>query len=204
MGQFSWLDCKTGEQVLDDVARDSYVLIPKEFGGGHVHEACYDGYGHFGTFDVHELVAEWNRSQLTESMLLPVRKESYGGLYGFEKDAMRERGASEEDVQKADNAEQEKHYQAALRRKALSLARMADYRSGQKSDNEMFEEYGRDWKRLIGIDIACYDEQNAALPYPIKITHDASAVYEDCEPSLSDPDQGWAPSKDIEDDERDW
>ena len=27
---------------------DVYVLIPKEFGGGHLVEHCYDGYGHFG------------------------------------------------------------------------------------------------------------------------------------------------------------
>ena len=41
MGQFSWLDCKTGEQVLDNVRRKVYVLVPKEFGGGHIEENCY-------------------------------------------------------------------------------------------------------------------------------------------------------------------
>lgn len=117
MGQFSWLDCKTKEQVLDDVKRDVYVLIPKEFGGGHLLETCYDGYGNFGGRDVYALVAEWNRPQLC-------------------------------------------------------------------TGND-------DIDRYVGIDIAAYDEWNARLKYPIKITHDPNAVYEECEPSPNDPDQGW-------------
>lgn len=69
MGQFSWLDCKTEEQVLDNVCRDVYVLVPKEFGGGHIKETCYDGYGNFGGHDIYDLVAEWNRKQLSHLML---------------------------------------------------------------------------------------------------------------------------------------
>ena len=48
-----------------------------------------------------------------------------------------------------------------------------------------------DADRNIGIDLACYDEDNFSLRYPIKITHDPDAVYEDCDPSPSDPNQGW-------------
>lgn len=117
MGQFSWLDCKTGEQVLDDVERDVYLLVPKEFGGGHIEEHCYDGYGRFGGRDAYALVAQWNKPEYCC-------------------------GDDEED-------------------------------------------------RGVGIDIACYDWQNEKLKYPIKITHDPDAVYEDCRPSPSDPDQGW-------------
>ena len=117
MGQFSWLDCKSGEQVLDDVERDVYLLVPREFGGGHIKETCYDGYGHFGGRDAYALVAQWNRPDICV-------------------------GEDEAD-------------------------------------------------RYIGIKIACYDEQNASLRYPIKITHDPNAVYEDCEPSPGDPNQGW-------------
>lgn len=47
-----------------------------------------------------------------------------------------------------------------------------------------------DWKRCIGIQLACYDEDNARLPYPIKIAGNAKSIYEDCEPSKSDPNQG--------------
>lgn len=61
MGQFSWLDCKTGEQVIDNHPRDVYLLVPRQLGGGHIKETCYDGYGHFGGKDVYDLVAAWNR-----------------------------------------------------------------------------------------------------------------------------------------------
>lgn len=46
-------------------------------------------------------------------------------------------------------------------------------------------------KRSVGIDLACYDVDNERLHFPIKITHDKYAVYEDCLPSKSDPNQGW-------------
>ena len=117
MGQFSWLDCKTKEQVVDNKLRDVYVLVPKEFGGGHLLERRYNGYGIFGGRDIYALVAEWNRPELCIG-------------------------------------------------------------------NE-------DKDREVGINIACYDKDNAKLKYPIKITHDANAVYEECGPSLSDPNQGW-------------
>lgn len=41
-----------------------------------------------------------------------------------------------------------------------------------------------------GIDIACYDDQNAALKYPIKITSEPMR-YADAAPSKGDPNQGW-------------
>ena len=124
MGQFSWLDCKTGEQVLDNVERDVYLLVPDEFGGGHIEEHCYDGYGRFGGRDAYALVAQWNCPE-----------------------------------------------------KCIGI---------DEAD------------RYAGIDIACYDEQNAALRVPIKITHDPDAVYKDCGPSPNDPNQGWLMEDDAE------
>lgn len=117
MGQFSWLDCITEDQIVCCKEKDVYVLIPKEFGGGHIEENYYEGYGMFGNRDVYALVANWNR------------KEKCVGI--------------------------------------------------------------DDKDRNIGIDIACYDEYNAALQFPIKITHDKNAVYEDCKPSKIDSNQGW-------------
>ena len=66
MGQFSWLDCEDGSQIVDNKIADVYVLVPEEVGGGHIHERCYDGYGNFGGRDVYELVADWNRRYLKE------------------------------------------------------------------------------------------------------------------------------------------
>lgn len=148
MGQFSWLDCRTEEQIVDNKERDVYVLIPKEFGGGHIKETCYDGYGDFGGYDIYDLVVDWNREYLEE-----YRKDD-----SFKCDWLQKF----ESVEKA------------------------------------FEKLP---KRDIGISIACYDEDNERLHYPIKITHDPDAVYENCLASMSDPNQGWEYEEEEEDEE---
>lgn len=55
--------------------------------------------------------------------------------------------------------------------------------------------------RWLGIVMACYDEDNFSLEYPIKITT-KEMEYENVKPSESDPNQGWE-SYDN-DDEEDW
>ena len=45
--------------------------------------------------------------------------------------------------------------------------------------------------RTIGIEMACYDNQNARIPYPIKWTVDDRNTYENSEFSMSDPNQGF-------------
>ena len=166
MGQFSWLDCKDNKKaVLDDVRADVYLLIPAAFGGGHHHETRYDGYGNFDGYDVYEEVAIWNRYEDIAHLIRKPTLEGYGGV--------------------------KEYYDSAVKRYNYSMKRFQDFASGAIDDDEMEAKYGDYWLREIGIDIACYDEQNAALPYPIKITHDKKAIYEECEPSPSDPNQGW-------------
>ena len=55
--------------------------------------------------------------------------------------------------------------------------------------------------RWLGIVMACYDEDNFALEYPIKITTN-EMEYENARPSESDPNQGWESYDD--DEEEDW
>ena len=168
MGQFSWLDCVSGKQIVDDKVKDVYVLIPKEFGGGHIVEHCYDGYGHFGRHDIFDLVADWNRKDLSENsnFVLPYSNEQIKNKdwYEFYADSNLTR---EEVVEKT-----------------------------KEKSNRFFE-----W-RYIGIALSCYDEDNRALPYPIKITYDETAKYEWNAPSDSDPNQGWEYEED--EDEDDW
>lgn len=159
MGQFSWLDCQTGDQILDDYKRTSYLLVPRDFGGGHIEEPCYDGYGNFGGNDVYDLVADWNKEMIPE-IVRRIRKGSWVCT------------KEESDCEKL----------------------MAFYND---------EPYSCD-KRWLGILMACYDEDNASLEYPIKITYDPNAVYENCKPSPSDPDQGWGPAYDDDEYEEDW
>lgn len=55
--------------------------------------------------------------------------------------------------------------------------------------------------RLLGIVLACYDEDNFVLEYPIKITS-KPMEYNDAAPSEGDPDQGWEVHDD--EDEEEW
>ena len=146
MGQYSWRDCVTGKPILDDVSKTSYVLVPREFGGGHIAESRYDGYGHFGGYDIYELVLEWNKEYIPQYVKLM------------------EVGKWECDPYTND------------------IDDLMDYYNDKPVDVE---------PRELGITLACYDEDNARLKYPIKITYDETAVYEDCPISESDPNQGW-------------
>jgi len=192
MGCFSWIDCDRSRKRRKPIkiGEICYVLVPKEFGGGHICESYYDGYGHFGGQDIYELAADWNKGYLSKDNLrkAPVRKK-FGGLWDFEKEALREQGVSEEEISKKDEEAREEYYQNALRCYQKSINKIEDFQAGL-SDAEMTEKYGSEWKRNLGIDVACYDEQNAALKYPIKITHDYNGIYETCPASKSDPNQG--------------
>lgn len=179
MGQFSWLDCKTGEQILDDVERDVYVLVPREFGGGHIKETFYDGYGDFGGYDIFDLVADWNREYLSQNP-------------DFEMQYAKKRDKYVKEYQKT-----HPDYIEDINLKVSDYKWYEDYANPDKTREEIGKNLSWGKYRCVGIDIACYDEDNEALPYPIKITHDKNAVYEWCPPSPSDPNQGWL----VDDDE---
>lgn len=167
MGQFSWITCDTKEQVVNNEIKDVYVLVPKEFGGENILEQCYDGYGIFGRYDIYDLVADWNKNYITiENLIKPDRKR-YGN-----------------------RPEDEELFKTALEEYEKNCKKLEDFKV--LSDKEMKEKYGEEFKREIGISIACYDEQNAMLKYPIKIARLKNSVYEECfSPSDSDPKQGW-------------
>ena len=193
MGQFSWIYSDKNKQVKDNKVADTYLLVPKAFQekyGKAIYESCYDGYGHFGGHDVYELIAEWNRAFLSESMLRDKPKlENYGGLYAFEKETYRKSGLTEEEISKKDSEQKEYYFNLAVKRYKEAVERLVDYRNGM-SDEKMLLKYGEWWKRYIGIDIACYDYQNESIPFPIKITT-KEMEYEEVKPSKSDPNQGW-------------
>ena len=147
MGQFSWLDCVTDAQILDDVRKNVYVLVPKEFGGGHIKEECYDGYGHFDGQDIYELVVKWNKNHFDRAFDNIDTWKCKDWLFNYREDFIRY--SKGEDIRDPRNL------------------------------------------RTLGIALACYDEDNERLFYPIKITYNPKAEYENCKPSKRDPDQGW-------------
>lgn len=185
MGQFSWLDCISGKQIVDDKYKDVYVLIPKEFGGGHIVEHCYDGYGNFGGHDIFDLVATWNRKALADKPNFIFPHAIDRAKYISENYKWDSEYSERIDIQ--------------LRNKSWYEA----YSDLDLSEDEVVEHISERWRaewRSIGIDLACYDEDNEALPFPIKITYDPHACYEFCEPSKLDPNQGWE-YEDEDDDE---
>lgn len=175
MGQFSWITCDTNKQVIVGKCQEVHALVPKEFGGGHIVEECYDGYGHFGKYDIYDLVADWNKDTATRDNFRTPKRDNY-----------------------TSDPDGEKDYQRACERFEYEWKRFEDFKI--LSDEEMEKKYGWDYKRLIGIDIACYDEQNEALKYPIKIAEYKFSTYENSKPSLGDPNQGWE-EEEEEDDE---
>lgn len=160
MGQFSWIYSDTDKQLLDDVYADTYLLVPKPFQekyGKAIYEKCYDGYGHFGDYDVYDLVLEWNREMIPEIIRRIKNGTWHTPRYNTE-DAI-------------------KNLQA--------------YYGGEKIECK---------PRKLGIYMANHDKDNAILEFPIKITT-KELEYENVEPSLNDPNQGWSEDEDdCEDD----
>lgn len=154
MGQFSWRDCVTGKPILDDVRKTSYLLIPSKFGGGHIEEPCYDGYGRFGGKDVYNLVVDWNKEMIPE-IIRRIKNGSWQCTSGGND----------------------------------TITNLQNFYEGKPITCE---------KRWLGIVMACYDEDNFALEYPIKITYNERVSYEECKPSPSDPNQGWGDDEDEE------
>lgn len=141
MGFFSWKFADSGNMKRLKIGRPAYLMCPD---GSSIYTGAYDGYGHFGSYDVYELAAEWNRPFLN----------------GF-----------------------------PVKTCATVKGQIEDYAAG-KSDAYMRWHYGCDWKRDIGIDIACSDENNRRLKFPVKICRNNVIPYQDLPASLSDPMQG--------------
>lgn len=102
-----------------------------------IKEPSYEGYGMFGGKDVYDLVVDWNKDHLLDIPKLPGFKP-----WGDEQSFHAIMKAFQEDDREA-------------LKKAIESAAV--------SDPSMRTE----WKRTIGIYIACMN--NALLPYPIKI-----------------------------------
>ena len=197
MGQFSWMYSDTGEQMLDNKQVDSYLLVPPPFQkqyGQFIYEGNYNGYGRMGGYDVYDLIAEWNREFLSPDMLEPAPKlDNFGGLWSFERAELVSKGIPEEEIERLDAEQRQKQYNNAISYYEQRCRMLSEYRDG-KEDKAMERDYGEDWKREIGINIACYDRQNMNLPFPIKITS-IPMDYEVAEPSKRDPNQGWETEK---------
>ena len=191
MGVFSWCDCITKTPIMLGERKSVYVLIPKEYGGGHIEEKCYQGYGVFGSYDIYELIAEWNRGLFKDFRKLhkPFTRDRFMGLYEFEKEELRKEGLSEKEISRRDQEAIKNNYQRSLDNYYYSKSVFDDFMKGL-CEAEMLAKYPYYERRDIGIALAGEDKNNFKIKFPIKISFDKDAVYEDCEPSLIARNQG--------------
>lgn len=139
MGYFTFTLANDPNRVLD-YGETGYVICPDD---SYIEEPFYDGYGIFGNSDIYELVVDWNKDYL-EDIIKYIRRQKNGNFWGQE-------------LVPVMLAYQKDDAELLYRTlKTLKKDSKLEYIMG---DNE--------WKRSIGIAIAC--EFNEVLPFPIKI-----------------------------------
>lgn len=194
MGNFSWIYSDTNKAMKDNKVADSYLLVPPEFQseyGPYIKETCYDGYGHMNGYDVYALVALWNRKYLPMDYETKAHKKpellTYVGLWSYEKEKLKQEGYSDEEIKKTDEDRRLMNYNNALKRYETETEELNDFINSNTKYNPIEDE---EYLRKIGINIACYDEDNVKLKNPIKITSKPMS-YESVKASLREPNQGW-------------
>lgn len=148
MGYFTWTDARRHPKKRKD---GNYIAADKIGYGGYAKVVCpdnteiietyYDGYGDFDGHDIYDLVVDWNKDYLMD-IFSKMPEDRWG--YQFKELAI---AFQNDDMLKLQE----------------EIDRIIE--SGQYGSYFMDE-----WKRHIGIAIACDDEDNSNLPFPIKIT----------------------------------
>lgn len=217
MGCFSWIDCQGKTNITDKGIlllprefEDRYFKFFEGKAGDCKITGEYNGYGRLNGIDVYDVVAilnicfcdndEFERTLKAAEYQKPV-KSKFGGLWEFEKEEYRSSGLSEKEINKKDKEAIKEHYEKALiiyknQIKSIKALRKDFLKNKYETlsdlkKNPIVDTYSWDFElRSLGILIACYDEQNAKLPYPIKVTLDQDAIYEAELFSMGDPEQG--------------
>ncbi len=179
MGIFTWTDAAVKDPKCDEYGEYERKEVVEY--GEYAKLICPDGteyetkhhdcYGTICGHDIYELVAEWNRFELSAENLRkkPDDPTKYGGLWDFEKETLRKEGKTESEIQLLDEEKRKKYFDAAVRRWENMAALIDEYKAGA-SDKSLEKKYGKEWKREVGIAIACDDDCARKLKYPIKLT----------------------------------
>ena len=170
MGYFTWTDANKEPEKTSD-GYESSCLITKNGYNGYAKVVCpddteieemhYDGYGHFGGFDIYKLVTDWNRKDL-KRLFEEKSEDDWSKPLQDIAAYYSEDGVTEDDVSRRieEGSLSNCGYPAAL--------------------------IVPEWKRLIGIAIADDDDEVRKLTYPIKITSSkCHKKYEELGPSYS-------------------
>lgn len=176
MGCFSWMFANTGNKKPLRIGSTGYLICPDNT--VYKTEGSYDGYGRFGPKDSHDVydeVANWNREILAKQPDYEVPQ--HGRFWDEETKSYIERKSK-----KLSEFPWWPFYSDLSLTPEQITQKMRDMTNGGRS----FWEY-----RWIGIDLSVYDDQNAKLPYPIKISSAKNVKYDELPPSNGDPDQGF-------------
>ena len=169
MGSFSWYASDTKRAIRSSNPFPVYALRPD---GEPLLETDYEGYGEFGGEDIYNLVADWNRQYMAEHPEFVVVQ--HGGYWDRAKNDF---------VHNPDKQIREFAWYPVY----------ADLtKTRQDIEQYMKEVHGRATfeYRHIGIELACYDDQNGNLPFPIKLV-EKPVPYAAAGMSYLDPAQGW-------------
>jgi len=171
MGTFSWRFCDRPNKSLR-IGEEGYLLLPDN---SFLREPSYKGYGEFAGVDAYHLVAEMNREYMAEHPDYPVWQAHL--------------------IDVADG-------KGGVRKQRAPKIRISEYPwytlyADLTISPERFDELAKGLEyrgfpmcfRHVGVEIACYTEQNRCLPFPIKVAS-KPCLYFDWPGSKDDPFQG--------------
>lgn len=148
MGYFTWTDARRNPRKLKC---GDYSSADKIGYGGYAKIVCpdnieiiepyYEGYGMFDGKDIYDLVVDWNKAYLKD-IFDKKDKSCYG--YHLKTIAIAYQNDDTDTLQKEVN-------------KLIETGKEQNW-------------FKNEWKREIGIAIACDTKDNRRLPFPIKIT----------------------------------
>jgi len=187
MGMFSWIDVD-GLQNITDEDNVVAMLIPEQhkeavgkiFGvemGSNGVEGKYDGYGSIITkegtkVDIYDVTPFLN--------ICCTADRQYEDMLQYKTTE----GNARTRLSNASKACTDEIRQAYKDGKIETIADIVNIITNH--DAGTFNEF-----RSLGINLACYNNDNARLPYPIKVTTDPSRSYENSNFSMGDPNQGF-------------
>ena len=163
MGCFSWTFADTDNQQKLRLDHRGYLALPD---GNFLCANDYEGFGEFEGRDVYELVVWWNREYIAKNPDAEVKAYSIT-LHDY-----------------APKKLKDFWWYPVIADLSLTGPEVVRKRK------EIEKIKGLSELRGVGIDIACDDQNNAALPFPIKITKTTKKRYWELPPSKHDPDQG--------------
>lgn len=173
MGFWTWTDARKDSKTLRRSAFGDYSAADKIRYGSmcflvcpddtRILEQAYDGYGLFDGKDAYELVVDWNKQYLMDI---------FKKLEAARDSSTQERGYK-----------YVKHV-AQMFVDDKSSAEIDNYIASAVAAGLIAPYIRKDWKRHIGIIIACGDN-NINIPFPLKITTLRRRKYADLYPSVT-------------------